>query len=79
MSARRNLAVWLSGALLSGGVALAADDAMPEVAFLEYLGMWEQSDDEWLALEDDDSVQAAEPDERLDPAPRGEESTEKVR
>lgn len=80
MSAERNLAAWLAGALLIGcGVAFAADETPPEAAFLEYLGMWEASDDEWLALENDDSRRAAEPDERVDPAPVGEESTEKVR
>ncbi len=79
MSAERNPAAWLLGALLIAcGVALAADEALPDAAFLEYLGMWEGPDDEWLAL-DDDGRRAAEPEERVDPAPAGEESTEKVR
>ena len=41
--------------------------------FLEYLGMWEASDEEWLLL-DDDAV--ADNKERSEPVPEGEESTE---
>lgn len=42
--------------------------------FLEYLGMWEESDEDWQLL-DEDTV--AENDERSDPVPEGEASTEK--
>ena len=44
--------------------------------FLEYLGMLEESDDEWLALADDEGLLAADSEERTDPAPEGEESRE---
>ena len=64
------------GVALSGSSAIAAEmetqDA-PEMEFLEYLGMWEESDEEWELLNID---QPAEDDERSDPAPKGEESTE---
>ena len=53
---------------------LAADDEVPDMEFLEYLGMWEESDEEWLALEE---PLAKTTDERNDPVPDGEESTEK--
>ncbi len=53
--------------------AVADDEEMPDMEFLEYLGMWEESDDEWLLL-DEDAV--AENTERSEPVPQGEESTE---
>ena len=65
--------------LLGGGLALAADDEsagedeMPDMEFLEYLGMWEESDEEWVML---DETVVARHYERIDPAPEGEESTE---
>lgn len=54
--------------------ALADDEEIPDMEFLEYLGMWEESDDEWLLLEQD---AVAENTERSEPVPEGEESTEK--
>ena len=53
---------------------VAADDDVPELEFLEYLGMWEESDEEWLVLEE--PVAQLEK-ERNDPVPEGKESTEK--
>ena len=55
-------------------LALAADDEIPDMEFLEYLGSWEESDEDWLIL-----AEATEPvaDKRSDPAPEGEESAEK--
>ena len=41
--------------------------------FLEYLGLWEETDEDWQLL-DGDAV--AENDERSDPVLEGEESTE---
>lgn len=40
------------------GTASAADEApdadtMRDVEFIEYLGLWEESDDEWLMLDDE--------------------------
>ena len=61
--------------LLASTVALAADSELPETDFLEYLGMWEESDDEWLVFAEGDAVKA-DSEERNDPAPQGEESTE---
>lgn len=59
--------------LLVGGLVQSADDELPEEDFLEYLGSWEESDEEWLVL---DEPTTAENMERTDPAPDGEESTE---
>ena len=55
------------------GTVLAADAEEPEMEFLEYLGLWEESDEEWLII---DRQLSLETDERIDPAPKGEESTE---
>jgi hypothetical protein len=60
--------------LLAGGLVLAADAEEPEMEFLEYLGQWELSDEEWVMIDRQISL---ETDERNDPAPQGEESTEK--
>ena len=63
------------------GVVLAADNELPEADFLEYLGSWEESDDEWMLFAIDDEQLTAETDkghtdERIDPALKSEESTE---
>ncbi len=55
------------------GTALAADAEEPDMEFVEYLGLWEESDEEWLMVEHQID---AESEERIDPVPEGEESTE---
>lgn len=74
MSAERKIG--LAVLLLGTAGMVAADDELPDIEFLEYLGMWEESDEEWLALADDEALLAADSDERIDPAPDGEESKE---
>lgn len=66
----------LSGVLLLGcGLVLADEESeeAPDMEFLEYLGYWEESDEEWLMFEE---PVTAELDERNDPVLQGEESTE---
>lgn len=77
MSAERRRAGrwWLNALIVACGLAGAEDGNAPEAAFIEYLGMWEASDEEWLMFEADENVAAAS-EERSDPAPEGEESTE---
>lgn len=72
MSVRRAVIV---GLLLGCGLAVAEDEELPDMEFLEYLGSWEGSDEDWLLF---DEPVTAEVDERSDPAPEGEESTEKT-
>lgn len=74
---RRNagLRVAVICGLLGGSVAAEEVEA-PELEFLEYLGSWEESDEDWLLFKTVDSEPVKEPDERIDPAPTGEESTE---
>ncbi len=71
-----NRRIGLAALLLGTAGLVAADDELPEMEFLEYLGMWEETDEEWLALEDDEVLLASDSEERIDPAPEGEESKE---
>ncbi len=72
MSVKRPL---LFGGLLAVcSLVLAADGEIPDEEFLEYLGYWEESDEDWLFLSEPTT---AEVEERSDPVPQGEESTEK--
>ena len=70
--ARRTALVWLLAG--ASGVLLAADAEEPDMEFLEYLGQWEETDEEWVMIDQQISLDSAE---RTDPAPKGEESTEK--
>ena len=60
-------------ALGATGTALAAETEEPEMEFVEYLGLWEETDEEWLMVEHQMSLESGE---RIDPVPEGEESTE---
>jgi hypothetical protein len=66
--------VLLGALLLFGGLVQGADEEMPDEDFLEYLGLWEESDEDWLMF---DAPVTTENEERVDPVPDGEESTEK--
>lgn len=73
MSPDPRLAV-LACALCVGMSAVADEDTESlDAEFLEYLGMWEESDEEWLLHEEN---LTADVEERSDPVPDGEESTE---
>ncbi len=78
MSVRRHTRGVLPGLLLGiCGVVLAADNELPDGEFLEYLGSWEESDEEWLIFDQVGERVAADSDEKVDPAPQGEGSAEK--
>jgi hypothetical protein len=56
---------------------VVADDEQPDMEFLEYLGSWEETDEDWLLFDArDGEAVAADEKERSDPAPAGKESTE---
>lgn len=57
----------------AAGTVLAAEAEEPEMEFVEYLGLWEESDEEWLMV---DHQMTVESEERIDPVPEGEESRE---
>ena len=56
---------------------VVAEDEQPDMEFLEYLGIWEESDEDWLLFDQQDGESMAA-DEKIqsDPAPPGRESTE---
>lgn len=75
MSADRKLGALLCGFVACGnGVASAAEEEAPDADFLEYLGQWEETDEDWLIIE---KMMTAEKEEQNDPPPEGEESLEK--
>ncbi len=74
MSADGAFRAMLYGLLLCGGSSLADEVEAPEIEFLEYLGMWEESDEDWQILNE---KLTADNEERGDTAPEGETSTEK--
>jgi hypothetical protein len=62
--------------LLVCSAAAVADEELPEIEFLEYLGLWDESDEEWVMF--NAPLNADNQDrQRNEPAPEGEESTEK--
>jgi hypothetical protein len=62
--------------LAASGALLAADTELPEMDFLEYLGLWEESDEDWVLLSVEESAELAAQDKRTDPATEVEESVE---
>ncbi len=74
MSAEMIARAFLCGLALCFGPVLAADDDAPESDLLEYLGMWEESDEDWLML---DETSIAEKEEQSGAEGEGEESPEK--
>lgn len=70
-------ALLLGSAALVGAAAAEEDEQEPDMAFLEYLGMWEETDEEWQLFDEvSDEKTVAENEERSDPVPKGEESQE---
>jgi hypothetical protein len=72
VSPERHLALLACGLCL-GTAVMAEEVPPPDAEFLEYLGMWEETDEDWLLL---DEITLVENMERSDPVPKGEESTE---
>jgi hypothetical protein len=60
--------------LCAAAGAVAAAETPPDAEFLEYLGMWEETDEEWVLQE---GLLAAEDEERSDSATEDKESPEK--
>ena len=66
----------LWGLLACSGTVAADDEVMPDMEFLEYLGLWEESDEDWVLLAAEAVEQVASEDKRTDPASKKEESVE---
>lgn len=81
MSARKRhtgaTMVFLAVACGAHDTVPAAEEELPDLAFLEYLGSWEESDEDWLLLKELSEKPAAAQDSRHEDAePTVEESTE---
>jgi hypothetical protein len=61
--------------LIVCSIAVVADEELPEIEFLEYLGLWEESDEEWVMF-NDPLIAENKDQQRNEPAPEGKESTE---
>ena len=72
MSARQ---VALGTLLIACSLLVAADEELPEIEFIEYLGLWEESDEDWTMFSEPMEARN-ESEKRSDPAPDGKESTE---
>ncbi|MGI9202874.1 MAG: hypothetical protein ACR2Q3_02620 [Woeseiaceae bacterium] len=59
-----------------GGAALADETEVPDLEFLEYLGSWDDSDEDWVLFASEDDVQEGQGDEDGKPAPQGEKVAE---
>jgi hypothetical protein len=66
----------LCGLFGCSGIVAADDEVMPDMEFLEYLGSWEESDEDWVLLAADAVKQIATEEKRTDPAAKEEESVE---
>ena len=80
MSADRTAVLWLAicCGLLSAGVASAAEEQeLPDLEFLEYLGSWEASDEDWVIFtEVDETEKESNEEEDSDHSPDGEHVAE---
>ncbi len=61
--------------LLACSQAAVAEEEIPDMEFLEYLGSWEGSEEDWPMFAAE-ARNRNEIDKRIDPAPKGEESKE---
>lgn len=71
----RTTLLW--GCVGCGSLVLAADEIQPDLELLEYLGSWEESDEDWLLFNDDtDPKVVVEGSKQSDATPKGGASTE---
>ncbi len=76
----------LCASIACGGMAAAADDELPDPEFLEYLGSWEESDEDWLLFDEltrepaaSEEKERSESETASAPDPAVKESTESDR
>ena len=66
------------GLLGLSGIATGAEPEIPDLAFLEYLGSWEESDEDWVLFSEEEIEKAPSDNngKETDPAPREEKVAE---
>ena len=71
------VAVLYSLVVVSGSALAEDEEELPDLEFLEYLGSWDESDEDWLLFNELDAEPAAsEEQETNDAEPAGNKSTE---
>ena len=73
-TALKAIALWCL--LVTSGLILAADAEVPEMDFLEYLGLWEESDEDWVLISEEVDTQAVAAKKLSETASTDEESAE---
>jgi hypothetical protein len=72
--------ILICGLIASSAVVLADEPEVPDMAFLEYLGSWQESDEDWMLFADDElEAETPEHDEEgngTEPARKDEEVAE---
>lgn len=66
----------LWGLLGCSSALLAADTELPDVEFIEYLGLWEESDADWMLFSEEVREHVVADETRTEPAPEGDDSAE---
>lgn len=66
----------LWGLLGCSGALLAADTELPDVEFIEYLGLWEESDADWMLFAEEVREHVVADETRTEPAAEGDDSAE---
>ena len=78
MSAERTIA-WLLCGLCAGTATMAEEpEEAPDAEFIEYLGIWEETDEDWMLFDETWAADIKETEKRNEPAPEGEDSSEKT-
>jgi hypothetical protein len=78
MSAERPIAWLLCGLCLATATQAGEEEPAPDAEFLEYLGMWEETDEDWMLLDNTQIAETQDTEKRSEPAPQGEDSSEKT-
>ncbi len=67
----------LWGPLGCMSLVMAADELQPDPEFLEYLGSWAESDEDWLLFSEEvEPIVVIDSGKEIDSTPKGEDSTE---
>jgi hypothetical protein len=72
--ALRLVAAW--GLLGCTGIVLADEGEVPDIEFLEYLGSWEESDEDWVLFTEEIAEETKSDSKTSDPEPQAENVAE---
>lgn len=66
----------LFGLLGYGGTTFAEETEIPDLEFLEYLGSWDESDEDWVLFAEEDAEPAESDQDDSSPAPQEDKVAE---